>query len=448
MKKIGILFVFLLVLFDHDILFAQTDSSKIELDLSLRERFESWDGMNAKNYGDDGPHAIGSLHDQMLLQRVIAGFVYHPAPVVDIAAHLQDSRAFGWSLRDSEYPDLFKVKAKNTQEPYYIMNPNEDFFEIYDAYLAFHFAQENLSVKLGRQKIFYGDQHIFELGDWGNTGRTWDAVKISYSQEQNFIDCFAGGTKIQDPSTTSLPFTNTEFWGGGIYAHYELSKIISIEPFYAIKTEGSADYANTLDLHRQWFGARIFNDDFYHFVYDFTWAQEWGKESNKSIDAFGAIAKLGYRFYFLPAQPLFAVRESYASGGKSSDDDIKTFDPVYGSKSQYYGRMNIVSWSNLDDREILMTLSPVKNLDIEMNYHRFYIPEPDDFILLGTMKMQQGKNHLGDEFDVYVRYQLSKQLQLISAFGYFWAGDLQPINNHPAKDASWFTLQILYAWNK
>jgi len=35
--------------------------------------------MNAKNYGDDGPNAIGSLHDKMLLQRFIAGFIYHPA---------------------------------------------------------------------------------------------------------------------------------------------------------------------------------------------------------------------------------------------------------------------------------------------------------------------------------------------------------------------------------
>jgi len=35
--------------------------------------------MNAKNNGDDGPNAIGSLHDKMLLQRVITGFIYHPA---------------------------------------------------------------------------------------------------------------------------------------------------------------------------------------------------------------------------------------------------------------------------------------------------------------------------------------------------------------------------------
>jgi len=445
--KINFTLSFLCMLFCAGSLFAQKDSIKVEFDASIRERFELWDGMNAKNYGDDSPAAIGSLHDKTLYQRVIAGFIFHPTASIDIAAHLQDSRAFGWSLRDSEYPDLFKVKAKNTQEPYYIMNPNEDFFEIYDAYLAFHFAQENLSVKLGRQKIFYGDQHIFELGDWGNTGRTWDAVKISYSQEQNFIDVFAGGTKIQDPSTTSLPFTNTEFWGGGIYAHYALSKIISIEPFYAIKTEGSADYANTLDLHRQWFGTRIFNDDFYHFVYDFTFAQEWGKESNKSIDAFGAIAKLGYRFYFLPAQPLIAVRESYASGGKSSDNVIKTFDPVYGCKSQYYGRLNIVSWSNLDDREIFATLFPGKNMKIETNYHWFYVPVPDNATLLGTMKLQAGKHQLGNEFDIFINYKVIKQLQFVTAFGYFMPGDIQPINNHDAKNASWVAVQVLYSFN-
>ena len=49
-------------------LFAQKDSSKIEFDASIRERFELWDGMNSKNYEDDSFEAIGSLHDKTLYQ--------------------------------------------------------------------------------------------------------------------------------------------------------------------------------------------------------------------------------------------------------------------------------------------------------------------------------------------------------------------------------------------
>jgi|GEM_PF-6163451 len=79
MKKEKTLIVIFFTILCNVTLFAQSDSSKIEFDFSLRERFESCNGMNAKNNGDDGPNAIESLHDKMLLQRFIAGFIYHPA---------------------------------------------------------------------------------------------------------------------------------------------------------------------------------------------------------------------------------------------------------------------------------------------------------------------------------------------------------------------------------
>lgn len=443
-----LLALFLYILFCKGTIFAQENPSKIKFDASIRERFELWDGMNEKNYGDNSPDAIGSLHDKILYQRVIAGFVFRPVTSIDIAAHLQDSRAFGWSLRNSKYPDLFKVRAKNTEEPYYIMNPNEEFFEIHDLYIECREFIKNFSLKIGRQKISYGDNRIFGPGEWGNTGRwTWDAFKISYKNKSNFIDVFAGGTKIHDPEEISIPFTNTEFWGGGLYAHYEWKGIVDIEPFYVIKREGSAPYANTLDFTRQWLGMRLFNNDFHHFVYDFTISREFGNEIGKSIDAYGIVAKIGYQFHTLPSGPILAVRESYASGGKNSESKIRTFDPAYGSKDQYYGRMNITSWSNLDDREIFVTMVPVKNMKIEMSYHWFYVPVPDDVTFLKTIKLQAGKHHLGDEFDIFINYQILKQLQFVTAFGYFMPGDIEPINNRKPKNASWFALQVLFLYD-
>ena len=143
MKKKVILITFLFILFCNDILFAQTDSSKIEFDFSLRERFESWSGMNAANYGDNSPDAIGSLHDNNLFQRVITGITYKPIKSLIFEFHMQDSRAFEWSLRNSSYPDLFKIGKTGTEYPFYIMNPNEAFFEIHDASIEYQNVLEN-----------------------------------------------------------------------------------------------------------------------------------------------------------------------------------------------------------------------------------------------------------------------------------------------------------------
>ena len=426
---------------------AQSDSTKIKFDLSVRYRFELWNGMNAKNYGDDSPSAIGKLNDKILYQRVITGLTYLPSKKLTFAFHMQDSRAFGWSLRNSLYPDLFKIRKAGTQTPYYTMNPNEEFFEIYDAFVEYNQLLKDLSVKLGRQKIFYGDSRIFGPGEWGNTGRwTWDALKVSYKKGDNFIDIFAGGTKIHDPFKISIPFSQTEFWGGGIYAHIDIPKVLSIEPFYAYKTEGSADYIKTLQFNRNWTGIRIFNNDFNYFVFDLTAVKEFGSENGKMIDAFGYFVKVGYQFIFIPSKPILSLRESFASGGKKTDPEIHTFEPAFGSQDKYYGWMNITTWSNLDDREIVLELFPVKNMWVEIKYNRFYIPVPDDVTLLNTMKLEPGKHHLGDELDTFIRYQVLKHWQLTGAFGYFIPDELSPINNKPAKDAEWFALQVLFTF--
>ena len=425
----------------------QSDNSKVKFDLSVRYRFELWNGMNAKNYGNDSPTGVGKLNDKIIYQRVIAGLTFKPINKLTMAFHMQDSRAFGWSLRNSLYPDLFRIHKAGTSAPYYTMNPNEEFFEIYDAYVQYNHLLKGLSVKLGRQKIFYGDSRIFGPGEWGNTGRwTWDALKVSYKKGENFIDAFGGGTKIHDPVRISIPFTKTEFLGGGVYAHINIPRVMNIEPFYALKTEGSADYINTLEFSRNWTGIRIFNNDFHHFVLGLTAVKEFGNENGKTIDAYGWFAKAGYQFHNIPAKPIISIRETYASGGRKADGTIRTFEPAYGANDKYYGWMNITSWSNLDDREIVLELFPVKGMWIELKYNRFYIPVPDDVTLLNTMKLEPGEHHFGDELDAFVKYQVLKQWQLTGAFGYFIPGQLSPINNKPAKDTEWFALQVLFTF--
>jgi hypothetical protein len=402
--------------------------------------------MNAKNYGDDGSDAIGKLDDKILLQRIILGTTFSQKRI-NIAFHLQDSRAFGWSLRENKYPDLFKIRETGTESPYYTMNPQEEYFEIYDLNVEYKQFLKIFFIKIGRQKIFYGDYRVFGPGDWGNTGRwTWDAIKISYKKGENFVDIFGGGTKIHDPLQISLPFTQTEFWGGGLYAHYNLTAWFSAEPFYAYKTKGSADYINTQSIHRNWFGVRIVNPEKQDFIYDLLYIKEFGNENGKQINAYGYFTKAGYRFSFIPLDPLLSLRYSYASGGKKSDDIVHTFDPAFGASDKFYGWMNIVLWSNLSNPEIVLELFPFKkNMWIEIKYNRFYIPVSDDVTILNTMKIINGEHHLGNETDIFIRYQPFNKWQFTGVFGYFIPGDLEQINSKPPKDALLFSVQVLFA---
>jgi hypothetical protein len=419
--------------------------NKLKFDLSVRQRFELWNGMNARNYGDDSQSGIGNLNDRLLYQRIIAGFTYNPVKRMTIVARMQDSRAFGWSLRNSQYPDVFKVKAPGTAEPYYIMNPGEQFFEINDTYVDYKLKPERISIRAGRQKIFFGDNHIFGPGEWGNTGRwTWDAVWMSFKKNGHSLNVFGGGTKIHDPVKTSIPFTLTEYWGGGVYSHFDLKGLLAVEPFYALKLQGNADYIRDQDITRNWAGLRLYNENVIGLILDGTFAYEWGSQNGKDISAHGFFAKLGYQFRSLPARPIVSVRETYATGGKQDDPVINTFDPVFGASDKYYGWMNIVSWSNLDDREIVLELNPRKDWWVEIKNNWYFIPVPDDVVLLNAMKLLPGKNYLGREFNIFSRHTLNRHWQLVAAFGIFVPGDLEPINNKQPENAIWLAFQVQY----
>lgn len=420
-------------------------TSKLLIDGNIRYRFEKWEGMNALNYGDDSPDALGKINDNILLQRIILGLNYKPKENIELDFHLQDSRAFGWSLRNSEVPDAYKIRKKGTSHPYYIVNPNEVFFEIYDLNLNLKNIFKNVSIKIGRQKINTSDNRIFGPGDWGNAGRwTWDAVKIMYNSEKFSLDAWLGGTRVNYPDRTTLPFTFNEYFGGGVYGIYKLYKDISIEPYIARKQQGNADYIKELTINRNWVGLRIAHNNLNNFIGELNYVRELGRENGKTISAYGLFAKAGYSINLLGNKFVLSLRYSYASGSNKTDEKVRTFDPVYGAGDKYYGWMNIIKWSNLDDREIVLEVFRGNELWVEMKYNQYRIPSPENAIINGTLKLIPGAAYLGEEFNIYTKYNFNNFWQFVVLFGGFNPKEVQEINGKPAKGAFIFSLQVLY----
>jgi hypothetical protein len=187
------------------------------------------------------------------------------------------------------------------------------------------------------------------------------------------------------------------------------------------------------------------NENVYNFIFDATFAYEVGRENDKKIDAYGLFTKLGYQFSFLKWKPILSLRETYASGAKQTDVTDRNFDPVFGASDKYYGWIKVISkWSNLDDREIVLELQPKKGYWIEIKYNRFYIPVPDDVVLLKNLKLIPGKKHLGDEFDIFARFNVKKFWQFTGVFGYFFPKEVQEINEQKANNSTMFALQVLF----
>lgn len=423
----------------------EKDSVKFQIDGNIRYRYENWNGMNTLNYGDDSPNSLGNLKDNILLQRVILGLYYRPQKDVAFSFHLQDSRAFGWSLRNSVLPDAFKIKKSGTMNPYYIMNTNEVFYEIYDFNINFTNVLKNTSIKLGRQKIMESDYRIYGPGDWGNAGRwTWDALKITYNSDNFSLDGWLGGTRINYPGRTTFPFVFNEFFGGGAYGIYKMNKDFTFEPYIARKQQGNADYIKDQSINRDWVGMRIAHNNFHNIISEINYVREFGREIGKTISAYGLFAKAGYTFEIQKNKFILSLRYSYASGGNKTDEDVHTFDPVYGAQDKYYGWMNLVKWSNLDDREIVLEAYKGNNLWIEMKYNQYRIPSPENALINGTLKLKPGNDYLGEEFNIYTKYALNNNWQFIFLLGVFNPKEVQLINNKIPESSLTIGLQVQY----
>lgn len=430
-------------------------SDNITIDGHIRYRLEQYDGWNQKAYGD-APTKQGDPNDLVLMQQVVAGITYTPSKDITVKLNMKDNRAYGWSL-SQEKTGNETIWLDGTKEN--MMNPQEEYFEVNDAYIEVkNLFTNGLSAKVGRQSIAYGDMRVFGPGEFGNTGRwRWDAVKLGYKWDNNFVDVWYGGTKVHDPEHSSFPDEH-EFRGVGLYSHFETTKTGAIEPFYATKESTSDNYGGNPStvkgkVDHNWIGARIYDDNVYNFYYDATYAKQGGSQSNVDTDAYGYTAMVGYSFKDVMWKPKLDFTHVYASGeeGGLTDGEQGQFDYAYGANDWVFGWMNLVSWQNIIDNEIKVTLKPTDKMTVLVDTHFYKLAEAEQGMTtlgkIGSTGASKGLyDEVGQESNLEIRYQYNKDLQFRAWYCYFQPGDV--IKNDTSKgatnNASWMALQVLY----
>ena len=424
-------------------------SDKITVDGKVRFRLEQFDGWNQRSYGDtqNKKKPIGNSDDTVLMQQVIAGFTYKHSDEIIARLSMKDSRAHGWSLSESKMGNDFWGQNG------YVMNPQEEYFEVYDAHVEVkNLMTKGLTAKIGRQSIEYGDKRIFGPGLFGNTGRWhWDAAKFDYKWDNNFVAAWYGGTKLHDPLEASFP-DGHEYRGAGLYTHFETTKTGAFEPFAATK-EGQL--GTTKDTDHYWLGARLYDQDLYNFYYDFTYAHQGGNKGDIDTDAYGYVGMVGYQFKEVAWKPKIDYTHVYASGTSNADKAAgknSTFDFAYGANDWVFGWMNIVSWSNIIDDEIKVTFKPTDKMVVLVDHHFYKLAEAEQgMTTIGRPGASLGLyDDVGQESNLEVRYQYNKDLQIRAWYCYFQPGDVIKTDNKDkggSNNASWMAMQVEYKFS-
>jgi hypothetical protein len=327
------------------------------------------------------------------------------------------------------------------------MSYYDDHLELFETYVRKHnFFSENLTFTLGRQQLGYGDRRVFGPGKWGNTmGWLWDAAHISYKDGKNFVDAWYGQTRVKEPDDFSI--TNKHrYQGVGIYSHFEYSSM-RIEPFAAWRNNLYTDVSKKLNYY--YAGARVY-DLSPGIVYDTTFIKQFGTNGDTDVDAYAYVLKGGYK-YNNPYQATFTLGYVYASGDANPNDNKqKTFSSPFGANDGlHYGRMDVMVWANMSDMQAKFSVKPTQKLNLKLEYHHFNLAEANDKWYFFGYKNKVGNSftHIGDEYDLIVKYPVTKELNLLAIGAYLKAGNFITGNDIAKNDSSKVFLQFMYKFS-
>jgi hypothetical protein len=403
---------------------------QLDIGLNVRARYEFLDNFNILQYGT-------GADDDVLLLRTRLSLDYRFTEEAHTFVEFQDARYWLSSLALSDF---------GRSSSYY------DQFDLRQAYLEWkRIGESPIGVKLGRQIMQYGDRRVFAPAEWGNVGNYWwDAAKLTYDSDPVQVDAFYAQRVLSEPEDWN--FDHWPYHVGAVYARVKQLPM-TLDAFYVVKHDWSGSVrgeSGTGDETRHSFGLFTERPAGNGWDYGLFAAGQLGEYGYDDLRAFGVIARGGYTFK--PAwQPRVGFEFNYASGDRDPNDGVDgTFDGIFGAMDIPYGWMNVVSWKNLEDYAVNFSVKPARSLTLSAEYHYFRLAQARDawYWINGRPERRdptgQAGQDLGHELDVIVRWQVNREIELLSGYARFFAGRFvrRTPGNH--QDANWAFAQVTY----
>jgi hypothetical protein len=393
--------------------------------------------------------------DSWLLNRFRLGLAVKPVSWLKVYGQMQDVR--------EAFSDRANIPGIHGAE-------GDDEADLRQAYISLGDVKKfPLLLTVGRQAISYGDSRLVADSKWGNFGRTFDAIRLRFEEPHFWVEGFAmRPVQIKrhefDDSDSADNF-------GGVYfsTDYFAKQTTDFYFFYRDKDDNQPDLdpTNKTDPQGTWngpaarfatIGARVKStpDKLNGWDYTAEAAYEFGdlfltdRNSQRfDLSAFALHVSGGYTAKELLWKPRFGLEYDYASGDRNPNDGkSESFQNLFPSNHEKYGFMDEFGWRNIHDARVQVNVKPIKKLDLEFDYHAFWLADTHDFwyrsngISTLRTKTPDGRdvrtigasNFAGHEIDLTATYELNKFVKFQTGYSHFFAGAYLQ-DTGPADDA-------------
>jgi hypothetical protein len=286
-----------------------------------------------------------------------------------------------------------------------------------------------IAFRVGRQELAYGEQRLLGHLAWVNTGRSWDAAKVTLRSKPISVDIF-GASLVR-----SLPDTFDKSGNGNrlVGAYATAPKWIplgTVEPFVFFRRDGNlrSELGVLGSLHQTSAGVRFAGKLPAGLDYGVDMALQRGSLDADEISSWAGHWQLRET---LPGKYAVKLTSEYnhATGDKDARDGVRqTFDQLYPTGHDKLGLSDQVGWKNVHHLREGFEFSPLKATPIGVSYHSWWLAEKTDGLygangaLLARVATGAASSHVGQELDIQVTRAVTPQIALAAGYSHVFTG--------------------------
>lgn len=286
--------------------------------------------------------------------------------------------------------------------------------------------QVPLTVRIGRQELYYGHDRLIGSFEWVSTRRRFDTVKAFYHGEMWDIDVFAA-RPVQVERKGGDDW-NDDYNFYGLYNTFRLPAGHGLD-LYVFHSDRS-DHVENPNGH---IGGRSVTTAGARFWgqrggwdYDAELAGQWGQWAGDSVQASFAEADIGYKFNH-PWYPRVGTGFGWASGDDDpfdrhvgAWDQLFTYDHVCISFQDLIGRQNLTRYY------VMLEAWPFYRIKASIFYHIYWLNQQTDFYYDagGSPVFRDRFGHsgveLGQALEAQLEYKITAHTSVMAIYSHFW----------------------------
>jgi hypothetical protein len=405
------------LLFTPNGVFAQESLPVIQLTGEVRGRSE----IDMRDFNSR------SAANTFTLLRTRVGLDARPSEDVRVFIQGQDSRVFG---QERDASGTFNTLADTRN------------FDLHQGYIEVKkLFVEELTLRIGRQELIYGNERIIGAVGWSNVGRSFDGAMLRVDCPSVSFELLAMTIgEVQTYTSNATPSSVAYTFDGGydVYGTYATVKGVQnhkIDGYVLYQINRDTAGSGKTNLSRYTVGSYTKGNNG-AIDYDLEVAYQGGKRQGIDVSAYIAAGSVGYSFKGLALSRIGAGYE-ILSGTPVGDAKYKSFDPTFHTGHKFYGFMdyfiNIPGNTRnrgLTDLLARSTISVSEKVAANVWFHQF-----------SYAQSVGGEKTLGQELDIVAQYRHNKKFTFDVGTSVFLPDHLMRQEFHGGDAALWGYVQ-------